>query len=580
VLLSYGSDVSSVVLGQRFGAYLVDGIVGEGGMGTVYRARDSRLGRPVALKVLRTDPQQGPPAAEVVARFVGEARMGASLTHPNIVAILEAGAVGDTPYLAMEWLDGRSLADLIEARALGQPQKLAILDQMADALAYAHGRGVIHRDVKPTNVMVDAQGNAKLVDFGIAKQSGGFAGSSATMIVHTHARALLGTPGYMAPEQALSPTVDARADQFSWAVVAYLLLSGVHPAESVGEGGPAFPIARPRPLGWVAADVPDAIAAVIHRAMSTEADARFATMSDLRGALRAARGLGGGEATPSPYVTAPQPLSLATTPAPPIGAAMAPTFGDASRPPMAWTPASSPGHAPPAGTPPPAFGTPPPAFGAPPPALGTPPPALGTPPPALGAPPPALGAPPPAFGAPRNRGAAIWAVAGVGVLVVVGGVVAGVLLLGGHASALPLPAPAIGGGTSTRAVLESGVDDLKFTGPPVQVEKTKADLVARVSPCAVGKLADDLWLAADVFVKPDGTVDRVEEVNVCRETHPSHFICTEKGTAKPKRGYPTAPEEVYTCFERALKATRFPPPVPDKWDAAAAQRTSLHFELK
>ena len=272
--------------GQRVGAYLIEGRVGEGGMGTVYRARDTNLGRLVALKVIRAAADEGP-GADAVARFLREAKLGASLAHPNIVVVYEAGAFGERPYLAMEWVDGRPLAALIEDAAVSFGQRLDLLDAIADALAYAHDRGVIHRDVKPNNVMVDERGRGRLVDFGIAKRTAHFA--PGTMMLPTHARQVLGTPAYMAPEQMLSSAVDARADQFSWGVMAYELLSTKHPNETVPEDGPPFPVAKAQPLGWLRSEVPDVLASVIHRAMTYEPGGRFASMNELVMNWRAAR---------------------------------------------------------------------------------------------------------------------------------------------------------------------------------------------------------------------------------------------------------------------------------------------------
>lgn len=159
--------MEALAAGQRIGAYAVEAQVGQGGMGAVYRARDTSLGRTVALKVIRATAGEEP-AADMIARFLREARLGASLSHPNIVVVYEAGAFGDVPYLAMEWVDGRPLEALIDDASFTLPQRIEILDAIADALAYAHAHGVIHRDVKPNNVMVDGRGRARLVEIGRA----------------------------------------------------------------------------------------------------------------------------------------------------------------------------------------------------------------------------------------------------------------------------------------------------------------------------------------------------------------------------------------------------------------------------
>lgn len=221
----------------------------------MYRAKDPRLGRTIALKVM-LDAENADP--EDVARFLREARLAAALEHPNVVRILEVGSASGTPYIAMEWIDGTMLG----RTRIERPVEL--LTTIAETLAFAHERGIVHRDLKPGNVMIDRDGRPKLVDFGIAKRVGGKTAFA------TRDGTVFGTPAYMAPEQELTSAVDARADQFAWAVMAYELLTGERPT-------------RPA-LMHSALD--ERRGAVILRALSTAPSERFASMHDLLAAWR------------------------------------------------------------------------------------------------------------------------------------------------------------------------------------------------------------------------------------------------------------------------------------------------------
>lgn len=226
-------SASAPVPGQSFGPYRLERIVGVGGMGIAFRAHDTARGAPVALKLLRSK-DGSPPTDEARARFVREARLAAGLVHPNIVGIVASGAIGTVPYLAMEWIEGCTLAERALDPRFEAGARIEVLSRIAEALAHAHAQGIVHRDLKPSNVMIDAAGTPKLVDFGIAKQARD--DSQPFALAHTEAGVgpatrtgvLLGTPSYMAPEQMISPEVDARVDQFAWGVMAYELLAGVH----------------------------------------------------------------------------------------------------------------------------------------------------------------------------------------------------------------------------------------------------------------------------------------------------------------------------------------------------------------
>ena len=207
--------------GATFGKYEVLGVVGRGGMGTVYRARHAGLDRVVALKILSPRLAADP---EFVRRFEREARTLASLEHPNIVAVHDTGVEAGAPYLVMEFVEGVSLRRLLAERRLPPEEALGIVPQLCDALEYAHGRGVVHRDVKPENILLDTKGRTKIADFGLAF----IVGIDASRI--TRADVTMGTPHYMAPEQVESSrSVDHRADIYSMGVVLYEMLTGELP---------------------------------------------------------------------------------------------------------------------------------------------------------------------------------------------------------------------------------------------------------------------------------------------------------------------------------------------------------------
>jgi serine/threonine-protein kinase len=199
---------------QRIGKYEVEGVLGEGGMAVVYKARDTVLGRDVALKVIHQFLQEGERARR---RFLNEARVAATLTHPNIVTVFELGEDGSLPYIAMEYLPGRDLAHHVEAGDLNLAQKIEVARQVALGLEHAHSRQVIHRDIKPRNIKLLPTGAVKLMDFGIAK----LASEHLTKTGHA-----VGTPSYMSPEQILGQSVRPASDVFSFGVVLYELLSG------------------------------------------------------------------------------------------------------------------------------------------------------------------------------------------------------------------------------------------------------------------------------------------------------------------------------------------------------------------
>ncbi len=221
---------SSLMIGQTLAHYRIVERLAAGGMGEVYRASDTKLGREVAIKVLPDAFVRDP---ERLARFEREARLLASLNHPNIAAIHGFEQSRGIPYLVLELVPGETLADRLSAGPLRIEEALRICVQIAQGLEAAHERGVIHRDLKPANIKITPEGKVKVLDFGLAKAfAADLAESSAVTEVGTRQGVILGTPSYMSPEQARGKPVDKRTDIWSFGCVLYEALTG-----------------RPRPFG-------------------------------------------------------------------------------------------------------------------------------------------------------------------------------------------------------------------------------------------------------------------------------------------------------------------------------------------
>ena len=206
---------------ESIGRYRVDGLLGTGAMGEVYRAYDPVIDRPVAIKVVRTELAAGSGSEQWLQRFRREARAAGRRFHPNIVAILDFGEDAGMPFLAMEYVDGRSLDAILKTSGPLEPARsVAVITQVLSALGFAHQNGIVHRDVKPSNIMVLNSGAVKVADFGIARID-----ASEFTIVGD----LLGTPAYMAPEQFAGAPVDKRTDLFAAGVILFEMLTGVKP---------------------------------------------------------------------------------------------------------------------------------------------------------------------------------------------------------------------------------------------------------------------------------------------------------------------------------------------------------------
>ena len=213
------------LLGQQLGSYQILSLLGTGGMGVVYKARDTRLKRSVAIKVLPADQVSDP---ERKRRFIQEARAASALNHPNIITIHDIGSEGGIDFVVMEYVAGKTLDQLIPRKGLRLNETLKLAIQMADALAKAHSAGIIHRDLKPTNVMVTDDGLVKVLDFGLAKltEVENDEGGTRTTQLQTEEGTIVGTVSYMSPEQAEGKKVDARSDIFSFGSVLYEMVTG------------------------------------------------------------------------------------------------------------------------------------------------------------------------------------------------------------------------------------------------------------------------------------------------------------------------------------------------------------------
>jgi Tol biopolymer transport system component/predicted Ser/Thr protein kinase len=280
--------------GTQIGPYVVDAPLGSGGMGEVYRARDTRLGRAVAVKLLPAGLVADPAA---LGRFEQEARAASALSHPNVVTLYDVGSVDGRPWLTMELVEGQSLRDLLRDGALPVRQALDLGAQIADGLAAAHARGIVHRDLKPENVVVGEDGRPRILDFGLAKlvstptdvtaTVAGGRGLLPTAALHTEPGLVVGTAPYLSPEQARGQAADPRSDQFAFGAILYELLTGRRAFERetpvdtlaavIAEEPPPLPAgaAIPLPLLWA-----------IRRCLAKDPRDRYGSTLDLARDLR------------------------------------------------------------------------------------------------------------------------------------------------------------------------------------------------------------------------------------------------------------------------------------------------------
>jgi serine/threonine protein kinase len=268
---------------KAIGRYEILSLVGRGGMGVLYRARDPRLERDVALKMMLVDFRSDPNALD---RFQREAKAVARLQHRNVVTIHELGDVDSTPYIVMEMLGGSDLDQMLRSsdthKTMTLADKLDVVIQLCDGLNYAHGQGIVHRDIKPSNIRVLGDGSVKILDFGIAR----FVNNTLTQ-----SGTIMGTPSYMAPEQILGQPLDGRADLFSSGVLMYELLAGKKPFQGESPTSVAYQIVNvePTPLRAVAPQLPQALSDVVSHALRKKPEERYQRASELASDLRMIR---------------------------------------------------------------------------------------------------------------------------------------------------------------------------------------------------------------------------------------------------------------------------------------------------
>ncbi len=260
--------------------------IGAGGLGDVYRARDTRVGRTVALKVLSEDQSIDRRFDE---RFKAAIRESATLSHPNIATLFDAGDDGSRWYLAFEFVSGVTLRQEITNRAVNPRRALELAIQVADALADAHGHAIVHGDLRPETIMVTAKGSAKILDFGLAKWTrGGRARILAAASPDRLSAEVAAVAAYLSPEQALASSIDARSDLFSLGVILYEMLTGRAPFGGDGLGSPVLNVIRatpPKPSQLNSA-LPPELDAIVMRAISKGLDARYQSAASFGAELR------------------------------------------------------------------------------------------------------------------------------------------------------------------------------------------------------------------------------------------------------------------------------------------------------
>src|SRR5437016_1021033 len=288
------NDRAGALVGKVIGHYRIESLIGVGGMGEVYLARDERLGRKSAFKLL---PKRLTADETRLSRFKTEARSASALNHPNILTVYEIGAEGNRQFIATEFIEGMTLRASLACGRMNLHAALEIAVQVASALAAAHETGVVHRDIKPENIMLRPDGYAKVLDFGIAKLTEQRLASDdhtveTTGVLQTRPGLVLGTAHYMSPEQARGQKVDARSDIWSLGVVLYEMVGGSPPfrGETPSDCIASILTTEPPPLSGVLPDVPLKLESVLQKALRKNSDERYQTIKEMLADLRILKG--------------------------------------------------------------------------------------------------------------------------------------------------------------------------------------------------------------------------------------------------------------------------------------------------
>ena len=289
------------LIGQTLGHYRVHEKIGSGGMGVVYKAQDTHLNRNVALKFLPNDIERD---SHALMRFQREAQAASALKHPNIIVIYDISREAGYDFIAMEYVNGKTLGHMIPRNGISLNQLLNVAIQITDAMAAAHAAGIIHRDLKPSNIMVDENGLVKILDFGLAKlvdRGVGETASTATTLTQTADGAIVGTPAYFSPEQAEGKPLDARSDTFSLGVMFYEMATGVRPFRGESAVSVVSSILKDSPVAPIAVNraLPPELDRIIRRCLAKDPARRYQNVVDLRNDLEELRELVNGRSEPS-----------------------------------------------------------------------------------------------------------------------------------------------------------------------------------------------------------------------------------------------------------------------------------------